>query len=138
VLSGCQRPGKVERGLLRQIRHSCVGTNPCSIRIRDFTPFDWDKAFFFDDATTEQERSNALGTREEGYWEFEDQLVFLKNGRIVHQESEPTNIEKPIKDQIVFTTPGDSNFASFEANAVFVVSIVDGPDGPSFLLKQVP
>jgi hypothetical protein len=137
VLPGCERPGKVERGLLLQIRRSCVGPKSCSIRIRDFTAFDWDKAFYFNDATTEEERSSALGTREEGYWEFEDQLVFLKNGRVVYQESEPTDIEKPIKDQIGFAAPEDRNFTSFAPDAVFAVSIEEGPNGSWFLLKQI-
>jgi hypothetical protein len=138
ALPGCERRGKVNRGMLREIHRSCTGKSPCTIRIGDFTPFDWDMAFFFLDGTTEQERSSALGTREEGYREFEDQLVFLKKGRIAYQESEPTDIEKPVKDQIAFATPEDRNFTSFGPNSVFAVSIEEGSDGPWFLLKQVP
>jgi hypothetical protein len=138
ALVGCERPGKVESGILREIRRSCLGANPCSIRMKDFTPFQWDRAFFFSDAASEQDRSNALGTREEGYTEFEDQLVFLKNGRIVYQESEPTNVEKQMKDGIAFAGPEDRNFSAFAVNAVFRVSIEDGPDGRWFLLKQAP
>jgi len=138
ALLGCERRGYVERGILHEIRRSCTGTNPCSIRIRDFSAFDWDKAYFFNDATTEQDRSNALGTREEGYTEFEDQLVFLKNSRIVYQESEPTDVEKQMKNDIAFETPEGRNFTSFIPNAIFAVSIEEGPNGPWFLLKRAP
>jgi hypothetical protein len=112
--------------------------NPYTIRIRDFTAFDWDRAYFFNDATTEQDRTSALGTREEGYTEFEDQLVFLKNGYIVYQESEPTNIEKRMKNDIAFATPEGRNFTSFTPSAIFTVSTEEGSDGPWFLLKQAP
>src|ERR1035438_747272 len=76
ALTGCEQPGKVERAMLREISRSCTGRNPCSIRIREFTRFDWDRAFFFNDATNEPDRSGALGTHEEGYAEFEDQPSF--------------------------------------------------------------
>ena len=138
ALTGCEQPGEVERAMLHELRRSCIGTNQCSIRIRNFTPFDWDRAYFFNDAITEQDRSSTLGTREEGYREFEDQIVFLKNGRVVYQESEPTDIEKRMKNDIAFETPEDRNFTTFAPNAVFAVSIEEGPEGPWFLLKQVP
>lgn len=138
ALLGCERRGNVERGILHEIRRSCTGSNPCLIRIRDFTAFDWDKAYFFNNANTEQERSSALGTREEDYTEFEDQLVFLKNSRIVYQESEPTDVEKRMKNDIAFATSEGKNFTSFIPNAIFAVSIEEGPNGPWFLLKQVP
>jgi hypothetical protein len=137
AVAGCKHPGKVERGMFAQIRRSCGTANPCSVRIRDFTAFDWDQAFFFLDATTEQERSSALGTREEGSTEFEDQLVFLKNGRVAYQESEPTDVEKPIKDQIAFVTPDGRNFTSFAPDAVFAVSIEEGPAGPWYSLSPI-
>ena len=138
ALSGCEQQGKVERGMLREILRSCTGKNPCTISIRNFTPFDWDSGYFFNDATTEQDRSNTLGTREEGYTEFEDQFVFLKNGRVVYQESEQTDIEKRMKNDIAFETHEDRNFTSFAPNAVFAVSIEEGSEGPWFLLRQVP
>jgi hypothetical protein len=138
VLVGCERPGKVERSILREIHRSCMGASPCSIRVRDHTPFDWDRAFYFDYAVSESDCSKALGAREEGYSEFEGQFVFLKNGGIVYQESEPTNVEKQIRDGIAFADPDGQNFTSFTVNAAFTVSIEDGSDGKWFLLKQTP
>jgi len=84
--------GKVERAMLREISRpareeihalSASGNSLASTG----------QGVLLHDATNEPDRSGALGTHEEGYAEFEDQLVFLKNGRIVYQESEPTNFE---------------------------------------------
>jgi hypothetical protein len=137
ALTGCERRGKVERGILREIHHSCAIKNSCTIRIKDFAAFDWDRMYFFTGQGTSQDRSDALGTREEGYREFEEQLVFLKNGRIVYQESEPTNIEKRVRNDVVFQSLGNQNFIFFEPKAVFSVSVEEGSDRPWYLLNEI-
>jgi len=136
-LSGCSRVGKVESSIVREIHRSCFGNTSCKIRARDFTPFEWDRMFAFNGATTEQDRTRALGNPEQGYQEFDRQLVFTKNGRIVYQESEPTNVEKAMKDELAFDFPDGANFRFFPQSAAFSVQVEDGPDGPYFLLRQI-
>jgi len=135
ALAGCDQHGSVERAILHQIHRSCASEHPCLVRVRDNTSFSWDKAFFFNDATTEQERTNALGTGDVGFSELQDQLVFLRDGRVVYQESEPTNIEKNLKDQIGFEALDGKNFTFFVPDVVFQVSVESGPDGPWYLLR---
>jgi hypothetical protein len=93
--------------------------------------------YFFTGQGNSQDRSDALGIREEGYKEFEEQLVFLKNGRIIYQENEPMNIEKRVKNDVVFLFAENRNFISFGPKATFTVSVEEGSDGPWYLLRQV-
>jgi len=135
LLSSCgPHQGMIAHSVVREVRQRCHPVTPCSIQLRHLTPFDWDKGFYFNDATTEEERTRTLGVKDENYQEMEDQYVFLKNGKVVHQENEPTNVEGNLPDEIGIVTPEGQNIASFESNATFTVSWESGSNGPWFLL----
>jgi hypothetical protein len=136
VLSSCgQRQGMVARSVVRGIHLCCRHGAPCNVKLKDYTPFDWDKGFYFNDATTEEERSLILGVTDEGYQEIEGQYVFLKNGKLVYQESEPTNFEGTVPDELSIDTLSGKNFASFASDSSFTVSEESGSHGPWFSLQ---
>ena len=136
LLSGCFGPGKVDREVLSQIVH-CPDRSRCQVPIRSVTSFDWDEVYAFNGATTESERDSALGIKDEGFLEFLPQLVFTKNGRIVYQESEPSDVEHPIKDELIFERPDSTRYAVYSSGAVFSARQETGPEGSYYILKQV-
>jgi hypothetical protein len=92
TLPGCARSGKLEREILSEIRQKCGDRGSCRIQIDRAALFDWDKMYAFKYTATEQDRERVLGTKDVGYRDLERQLVFLKDGKIVHQESEPRTL----------------------------------------------
>jgi hypothetical protein len=136
-LPGCTRSGKVERALVSQITQSCRDQAPCQIRVDQATWFDWDKMYAFKYTATEPDREKALGMKDDGYRDLERQLVFLKNGKIVFQESEPTNAEHPIKNEVVFDIPDAEASKSFSRETVFSVTKLRSEAGRYFQLNQM-
>lgn len=136
-LSGCTRSGRLERSLISQISRTCRDQAQCRVSINQATWFDWDKMYAFKYTATKQDRETALGMKDDGYRDLERQLVFLKNGKIVFQESEPTNSEHPIKNEVVFDIPDAEAFKSFPREAVFSVNQARSEIGPYFQLSRV-
>ncbi|MFZ1084409.1 MAG: hypothetical protein WAN35_05555 [Terracidiphilus sp.] len=101
------------------------------------TNFDWDKMYVFDGESSESDRTKALGTRDLGFQEFQPQFVFLKNGRIVHQESEPADVENPVKDEIWIDTGEEAYYHICTPLAFYSVTEATDKDGPYYTLKQV-
>lgn len=135
-LFGCSRSGKVETALVAQISRACAGQASCRIRIDQATSFDWDKMYAFKYTATEQDREHALGMKDIGYRDLERQIVFLKDGKIVHQESEPTNVEHPVKNEVVFDIPDAVAFKSYSRGTEFTVDRLNGKLGPYFQLRE--
>jgi hypothetical protein len=73
------------------------------VRLSDLTPFKWDKMFYFDYGITPSDRRRVVGIGFDTH-ELERQIVFLRGGRVVENEFLPTDIEKPIANQVVFAT----------------------------------
>jgi hypothetical protein len=137
ALSGCSRSRKIEKKIIALIAHSCPDRASCRIRVDQATSFNWDRLYVFKYTATEKDREQALGMKDDGYRDLERQLVFLKNGKIVFQESEPTNVEHPIKDEVVFDIPDAAAFKSYANGAEFSVTQVTGESGPHYQLSQV-
>jgi hypothetical protein len=136
-MSGCARSGKMESALVLQIAQSCRMQSPCQIRIDSATDFDWGKMYVFQYNATKADRERALGMNDDGYQDLQRQLVFVNNGRIVFQESEPTNIEHPIKNEVVFDIPGTETFASYPRGTLFSVQQLSSEAGAYFKLTRV-
>ena len=66
--------------------------------------FSWDCLYVFDSGISKDEMERLLGQRVTGGEEFQRSFVFLLNGRIVHEETTPANIERPLRGEIVFET----------------------------------
>jgi hypothetical protein len=137
TVSGCARPGKVERELVSQITQKCGNRGSCRLQIDQLASFDWDRLYAFKYTATEQDRERALGTKDVGYRDLERQLVFLKDGKIVHQESESTNVEHPVKNEVVFDIPDAVAFKSYPRGTVFSINQLNGSSGPYYELSEV-
>ena len=137
-LVGCSTSGPVERSIVRLIREQCRNQIPCQIRIEQATTFSWDKMYAFKYTATSKDREAALGIKDEGYRELERQLVFLSNGRIVYQESEPTNVEHLVKNEVVFDMPDEASFSSYPKGTVFSANEQRSSEsGPYYRLAQL-
>lgn len=129
LLVGCSAERTVESSIVGRIA-ACRAQQPCVVSLRDMAPFEWDVCYAFNPATTRADREAAMGTSDPGFREFEPQLVFLKNGSVVHEESRATNVEHPVRGEVVFALGDDANFRRYDRSATFSVSEQHGPEGP--------
>jgi hypothetical protein len=136
LLAGCSRGEKVERAIVDQI-HSCQIVGNCRVSMSRSTSFEWDKMYAFGGSDSQQVRDAALGLSDPEYREFQPQMVFVKNGKVVFQESEPEDVENPIKDEVVFESSSGTGVGIFSPNSLFSVEEKKGPDGRYYVLKQV-
>jgi hypothetical protein len=139
--SGCNRnrvsASSVEGQIGHAIEERCPKTTDCPIRLRDVTSFDWDKMFYFDYAVPPAEREKAVGFELETE-EFSRQLVFLRGGSIVRNDLLPTDIERPIKNEIVFESEKPAYRITCDNEARFTATRGDGGTGiVSFHLKSM-
>jgi hypothetical protein len=137
-LFGCWNSRDFERKVVTQITDTCKDPQrACRIRLSDLTAFDWDRFYAFPYNATPNDRQIALGMNDSGYRDLERQIVFTKSGKVVFQETEPTNPENPIKDEVIFDMPSDATYASYPHDAVFSVEKANGPEGTYYVLRQI-
>jgi hypothetical protein len=133
--SGCNRSrvsaSSVEGQIGYAIEERCPKTSDCPIRLRDVTSFDWDKMFYFDYAVPPAEREKAVGSQLETE-EFRRQLVFLRGGSIVWNDLLPTDIERPVKNEIVFESEKRADWITCDNEARFTATRGDGGTGIVF------
>lgn len=135
IQTSCSDSRRVEARIVDRI-HACRAPQNCVISLADATDFDWDTVFAFSYTVRADERRRVVGSPEVNYVEFHRQLVFVKNGKIVYQELEPTNVEHPIRDEVAFDLPDGRQFAKYRrSDAHFQVLRKDGPDGPYYILE---
>jgi len=113
----------------------CPTPSNCRFAMNDVTPFDWDQFCAFKYSAGASDRRRALGVQSQSGPDLRRQFVFLKHGQIVFSETEPTNVEHPIKDEIIFEMPDDANFRCFARDIHFLVMQRTGPEGRYFLLR---
>jgi hypothetical protein len=140
--AGCNRNRVSASSIESQIGHAieerCPKTSDCLIRLRDVTSFNWDKMFYFDYAVPPAGRERVVGVKLETE-EFRRQLVFLRGGSIVRNDLLPTDIEKPIENEIVFQVGKQTDWITCDSEAQF--SATRGDEGTGivfFQLKAMP
>ena|ERR1035438_269775 len=140
---GCHRtkvdPLGIEGRLGAAISQKCGSARNCTVRLSDLTPFKWDKMFYFDYGVDPSERRRVIGTSLVTP-ELERQLVFLRDGKVIENELLPTDVEKPIANQIVFETDDSekpmSPFAC-DGSAVFQATYDGFGTGTSFYVLKL-
>ena len=126
--------GKIAAGIRR-----CPVGKPCRIKVSGFTPFEWDRAYMFYSAS-KSEREELLGTADPSYQEGVRQFVFLKDSKIVFQESEPSNFEGPSENELII---GDDTerpppiYSTFSYDAEFVATERESQYGPCYNLRPM-
>jgi hypothetical protein len=136
-LTGCSGPRGIEKQIGVYIEKNCVGHSPCVINLRRAAPFAWDKMYVFDYTASRAEIEHAVGRKLGSYGELSRYFVFTKGGDIVRYEYETTNIEHPIKGQVVFAMPDSVKYQEYGADSSFNVSQQSSEAGPYYLLQPV-
>ena len=137
-LTACNRQrvstSSIEGQIGRAIQEECPGTSECAIRLRDVTSFGWDKMFYFDYTVIPAEREKAVGVQFKTE-ELRRQLVFLRGGSIVRNDLLPTDIEKPVENEIAFQGAQQADRITCDNEAQF--SATRGDDGTGILFFQL-
>ena len=123
AIAACNRvtPTSIEGRIGRAISDRCRPAASCVVQLSEVTPFEWDRMFYFDYIVSPAARRNAVGlTFDTG--ELRRQLVFLRNGQVVHNDLLPTNVEKPVENELVFQGDKEANWLSCDRAARFQVT----------------
>ena len=128
---------KFERKMVAVIVANCQGNQECLLRPQDVTNFQWDKMFVFGYGASESEVERVLGTKDRWGGEFQRKIVFTNRGKIVFHEEEPTDVEHPLKDEVAFDFPPNSDYGVYSKNVVFKVSEKSSTNGRYFELSEV-
>jgi hypothetical protein len=97
----CTKSGLIEPLVVGRAK-SCKPNTSCIIRMKELTDFEWDQMYVFSPGASQEFIEKSLGTPFPDYVEFKRRFVFLKAGKIVHREDDPTDIEHPIDGQVSF------------------------------------
>jgi hypothetical protein len=118
---------------------NCQPEIECIFKISEITDFQWDKMFVFDYAVPDDEIAKHLGTEYGGGEQFKRQLVFLKDGKIIHQENLLTHVSDSVDDAVQFDGLTYNNPLSFTPDtAVFKAQkYAVGYGDINYYLKQI-
>src|SRR5262245_3079548 len=125
-----------EMKMVSAILANCQGRQECLLRPQDVTDFQWDKMFAFGYGASESEVKRVLGTNSQWGGEFQRKIVFTDRGKIVFHEEQPTNVEHPLKDEVTFNFPPNSDYAVYPREVVFKVVIKSSVHGRYFELSE--
>lgn len=114
-------PHSIEGKLVARIKTTCGESNGCTIRLRDVTDFDWDRVYVFNYAVTKDQIGKIIGAPFPRYVEFRRSIIFLKGGTVVYSEADPTDIEGPLNDQVVFDIAERGNYRTYSSESRFEV-----------------
>jgi hypothetical protein len=135
-LISCAQSGKIERRIGEQINR-CKPDIPCVIKIKDLTDFTWDEMHVFEYGASLDEIEKEIGTSFPNYVEFTRRLVFLNDGKIVHREDEPTNIERPVNGKVSFAESFSRHHWFFTPDeAVFIAEKRRFDSGVYYILNR--
>ena len=138
LLLGCSRSGAIEEKIGKRV-NGCSASAPCIVKIKDLTDFQWDQMHVFEYNATQDQIQESLGTDFPDYTEFTRRIVFLKSGKIIYREDEPTEIDRAVNGQVSFD-PGSSTdpHSSFTPEtAVFRAEKKQSSGGVYYVLTQL-
>jgi len=123
AIAACNRvtPTSIEGRIGRAITDRCRPTARCVIQLREVTSFEWDRMFYFDYVVSPTARRDAVGSPFDTA-ELRRQLVFLRNGRVVRNDLLPTNVEKPVENEVEFEGGKEPNWLSCDRAVQFEVT----------------
>ena len=141
VLQSCGTPAidphSIEGKLVTKIKTACGESTGCTIRLKDVTDFDWDRVYVFNYAVTKDQIEKVIGAAFPRYEEFKRSIIFLKGGKIVYSEADPTDIESVINDQVVFDLAYGDNYKAYSAESRFEVQRKNFSRGVYYELRLI-
>ena len=118
-------------------RIDCQYADTCIVRITELTNFAWDRMYVFSYRATRDDIRKSLGVELPQYTEFTRKIVFLKEGKVIHSEEYPSNVEGLMNGEVVFDIPDNSVHKDYTPDtAVFNVTRRNFEKGVWFELKQ--
>jgi hypothetical protein len=115
------RPTSIEGRIGRAITDRCQPAAKCVIQLREVTPFEWDRMFYFDYSVSPAARRSAVGVPFDTA-ELQRQLVFLRNGQVVRNDLLPTDVEKPVENELAFKGDEKADWLTCDRAAEFEVT----------------
>jgi len=115
-------PNSIEGKLVTKIKTTCGESSGCTVRIRDVTDFAWDRVYVFKTTADQSEVEKTIGVPFPQYREFRRSIIFLKGGKLVYGEANPTDVEAPIKDQVIFDIPDTDDYRAYSPESRFEVT----------------
>ena len=135
LLCGCSK--RLEESIAQRIDETCKSSEPCVLRIKDLTHFEWDKMYVFEYSAELYDIETALGTSFPDFVQFRRRMVFLKGGRIVYREDEPTDIERILDGQVVFDIPDAEVYRVYGPDAEFLATKRKVDERTYYALEQI-
>ena len=83
--------------IIKFIDNNCDKNNACFIKMLEITDFEWDKMLIYQVGSSTTEISEALGVEFKDSVDLMSGMVFVKENKIVYNQSIPYNPERPSK-----------------------------------------
>ncbi len=112
-------PNSIEGRMGAAISRKCGSSQTCKMRLRELTPFQWDRMFYFDVALSPSERRRAVGVSIPAR-ELQRQIVFLNHDKVVYNELLPTDFEKPVRNEVAFEIVAPATYFTCDDSAVLL------------------
>lgn len=123
AIAGCDRvtPTSIEGRIGRAITDRCPPASRCVIQLREVTAFEWDRMFYFDYGVSPAARHSVVGFPFDTE-ELRRQLLFVRNGKVIRNDLLPTDVEKPVENELVFEGGKQADWLSCDRGAQFEVT----------------
>ena len=115
-------PNSIEGKLVTRINTTCSESSGCIIRLRDVTDFAWDRVYVFKTTADQSGVEKVIGVPFPQYREFRRSMIFLKGGKLVYGEANPTDVEQLINHEVVFDIPDKELYRSYPPESEFEVT----------------
>jgi len=138
LFCGCSRTGLIEQTIGEKV-DACKPDVPCIVKIKDLTDFQWDEMHVFSYGSRLEEIRKTLRTDFPNYVQFKRRIIFLNDGKIVHWENEPTNIEGMTEGEVIFDGMENEPSLSFTPESAVFTAVKYFPTsaGVAYSLKQI-
>jgi hypothetical protein len=137
AVSGC-RSNNIESKVAGRVREQCETAKPCIIRISDLTDFQWDEMYAFSYSASIDQIEQIIGAPVTEKGQFTRKLVFRWQGKVVHYEELPTQVDNFLDGQVDFDIPNNDPYKLYPvSSAVFRVDQKQFEDGTYYELNQV-
>ena len=125
----------IEGKLVAKIK-SCQPAEVCTVRVKDVTNFDWDKIFVCK-VVSQESVEKEVGFPLPEWEDFKRVTIFTRGGNLVRLEKNPTNIEHPINEQLIFDVADADACGVYGPDSVFEVTPQSSREGVYYNLKLV-
>jgi hypothetical protein len=130
-------PFSTEGKLVTRINTTCSDSNSCTIRLKDVTDFDWDRVYVFKYTARKSEIEKVIGVPFPQYEEFKRSIIFVKGGKLVHGEANPTDVEGLINNEVVFDIADGETYKSYSSESQFEVRRKNFQGGVYYELRLI-